>query len=184
MDSADAPFEAEAEPSAQGVEESSPAPAAILEKLLPIPLKQSDCEEASETGSELCRTSYDPYSFWVSVVLPYWPERFRDMNFRRFVERTLRLEAPAHVALKICWIDTEQMHQFDQAYRNWIEQFALNACEGAACDLPDSLVALIDILTRLENVYPQGTLHDCEASDPEDNPIILNQTALGTSEDA
>ena len=26
----------------------------------------------------------DPYSFRVSIVLPYWPERFQDLNFRRF----------------------------------------------------------------------------------------------------
>ncbi|NEP17169.1 MAG: hypothetical protein F6J97_09705 [Leptolyngbya sp. SIO4C1] len=161
-------------------DEATNPPSPTLEKLLPIPLKKKDCEESSD----LCLTSYDPYSFWVSVVLPYWPERFRDMNFRRFVERTLRLEAPAHVALKICWVDAYQMHQFDHAYRNWIEQFSLNACEGSACDLPGSLANLIDILTQLENVYPQGTLHDCEESDPDDNPIILDQTALGTAEDA
>lgn len=182
------PTEAEtvedSEPAAKPLNEVAPDLASILEPLLPIPLQQTDCKAAAEQNIELCRTSYDPYSFWVSVVLPYWPERFRNMNFRRFVERTLRLEAPAHVALKICWIGADQMHQFDQAYRSWIEQFALNACEDAACDLPGSLTTLVNILTRLENVYPQGTLHDCEASDAEDNPIILDQTALGTSEDA
>lgn len=179
--------ETETEPGSSGeeiFEEVISDPPSVLETLLPIPLKKSDCEAATEQNIELCRTSYDPYSFWVSVVMPYWPERFRDMNFRRLVERTLRLEAPAHVALKICWIDAEQMAQFDQAYLNWVEQFALNACEGAACDLPGSLTTLINILTRLENVYPQGTLHDCEESDAEDNPIILDQTALGTAEDA
>jgi hypothetical protein len=155
-------------------------PSSQLEALLPISFSHSDGDEATDA----CLTSYDPYSFWMSVVLPYWPERFRDMNFRHFVERTLRLEAPAHVALKICWVNAYQMHQFDGVYRRWLEQFSLNACEGSACDLPGRLSDLIEILTQLENVYPQGTLHDCEESDPDDNPIILDQTALGTAEGA
>lgn len=148
-----------------------------LEALLPISLKAADCDPEVP----LCRSHYDPYSFWISIVLPYWPERFRDMNFRRFVERTLRLEAPAHVALKICWIDVEQMRQFDLAYHAWLTQFSLDACAGAACDLPGSLNALIEVWSHLKNVYPVGTLHDCEASGPDDNPIILDQTALGTA---
>jgi len=157
--------------------EATPEPPSHNPGLLPISLKSADCEPPNTP----CRTNYDPYSFWVSIVLPYWPERFRDMNFRRFVERTLRMEAPAHIALKICWIDVCQMHQFDQAYRHWIEQFSLEACEGTACDLSGSLNQLIDIMSRLKNVYPEGTLHDCEESSPEDNPIILDQTALGTA---
>lgn len=166
----------EAESGEDGPEATEDTPTTIdSEGLLPIPLKKSDCEQ----DSELCLTSYDPYSFWISVVLPYWPQRFQDMNFRRFMERTLRLEAPAHVALKICWVDVSQMRQFDVAYRAWLEQFSLQACAGSACDLPGALSDLITILSQLENVYPRGTLHDCEESGPEDNPIILDQTALG-----
>jgi hypothetical protein len=133
-------------------------------------------------GTSPCLASYDPYSFWISIILPYWPQRFQDMNFRRWVERTLRLEAPAHIALKICWIDLCQMHQFETAYRDWLEQFSLDACQQAACHLPQSLDLLIDRLTQLKNVYPKGTLHDCKESSPDDNPILLNQTALGTAD--
>jgi hypothetical protein len=103
------------------------------------------------------------------------------MNFRRLVERTLRLEAPAHVALKICWVDVFQMHEFEAAYRQWLEQLNLDVCQNAACDLTETLNHLLASLTHLKNVYPEGTLHDCNESSPDDNPIILNQTALGTA---
>jgi uncharacterized protein YegP (UPF0339 family) len=128
-----------------------------------------------------CSAAYDPYSFWISVILPYWPTRFRDINFRRLVERTLRLEAPAHVALKICWVNVYKMHEFEEAYHNWLEQLALETCQDAACDPTGTLNRLLTILPELKNVYPEGTLHDCDESGPDDNPIVLNQTALGTA---
>jgi hypothetical protein len=103
------------------------------------------------------------------------------MNFRRLVERTLRLEAPAHIALKICWVNIYQMHEFEVAYRHWLEQLALESCQDASCDLIGSLNHLLDILSHLNNVYPEGTLHDCDESGSDDNPIVLNQTVLGTA---
>lgn len=165
------------------------APSPDEPQLLPISLQPSDCLEDPPP----CYASYDPYSFWVSIILPYWPVRFRDRNFRRLVERTLRLEAPAHVALRICWVDVSQMHQFETAYQKWLRELAHHG--GPWVTYPDSAIDLtkaprtealndlLAILTELKNVYPEGTLHDCEESDPEDNPIILNQTNLGTAND-
>jgi hypothetical protein len=159
----------------------------VVEHILLRPRQQGDkflpiSKDESSADSACCTAVYDPYSFWISVILPYWPTRFRDLNFRQLVERTLRLEAPAHVGLKICWIDVCQMQQFEIAYRHWLEQLALDRCQGAACDLSGSLERLIDILAHLDNIYPEGTLHDCNQSDPNDNPIVLNQTALGRRE--
>lgn len=160
------------------------APSSDEPQLLPISLKPSDCLE--ETA--LCRASYDPYSFWISIVLPYWPVRFRDRNFRRLVEQTLRLEAPAHVALRICWVDVCQLYEFEDAYEKWLKQLShygspLATCPDAANEPIGTLNRLIAILSQLKNVYPEGSLHDCEESGPEENPIILNQTALGTAND-
>ena len=151
-------------------------PKAIADDFLPIAKPPQ-----SPTETAPCSGAYDPYSFWISVILPYWPARFRDMNFRRLVERTLRLEAPAHVALKICWVNVFQMHEFEEAYRQWLEQLNLDACQNAACNLTETLNRLLVILSQLNNVYLEGTLHDCDKSSPDENPIILNQTALGTA---
>ncbi len=149
-------------------------PEAIADPFLPI-------SKSPSLDSPPCTAASDPYSFWISVVLPYWPTRFREMNFRRLVERTLRLETPAHVALKICWVNVVQMHEFEEAYRDWLEQLHLDACRDGSCRFTAALNRLIDILSHLNNVYPEGTLHDCDESSSDDNPILLNQTALGTA---
>ncbi len=144
------------------------------EALLPIYVQPD--ETWDDTLFTIARR--DPYSFWVTIVLPYWSDRFRDINFRRFVERTLRLEAPAHIALKIAWVDVHQMDQFETAYRHWLEQLAQNACEDTACHLVDALNQLIQILPKLRSVYPQGVLADAAGRSSPPNPIILNQTKL------
>ena len=115
----------------------------------------------------------DPYSFRVSVVLPYWPGRFRDLSFRSLVERTLREEAPAHVQVKVCWIEQGQMIEFDQAYRDW-----LAARAAGSTVLQGQTARLVAMLDALKSVYPQATLHDCDAG--EDETIVrLGSTALG-----
>ncbi|MFL5764161.1 MAG: hypothetical protein ACJ77K_09485 [Bacteroidia bacterium] len=136
--------------------------------LLPINLKD-DCVN--------CRIE-DPYSFIASVVLPYWQGRFINQDFRGFFERTLRTECPAHIALNICWVNNEQMKEFEQKYKAWLVENSRKVKEPIA--LSAALNALIDILVRLRTVYPGGTLHDCEAEDSLANAVILNRTALGT----
>lgn len=152
-----------------------------LDKLLPIIVNPDDGQYPPTDPDRLARQ--DPYSFWVTVVLPYWPQRFRDVDFRRFVERTLRLESPAHVALKIAWVNVHQLHQLQTAYRPWLTQLAQYTCEGSACDLTRTLNQLLDILPRLRNVYPKATLHNCDQNRLGDSPILLNRTAIGDAND-
>lgn len=118
----------------------------------------------------------DPYSFRVSVILPYWPERFRSMEFRRFAEKIMRLEIPAHIGLKICWIDQQQMETFEKAWRAWLEEQAKE--EPNTSDLKDKLAAVIEIIQNLKNIHPLAHLHDCADSQNE-NPVRLGNTVLG-----
>ncbi len=128
------------------------------------------------SGCEDCRYE-DPYSFIVSVILPHWRGRFSNQAFRKFFERTLRLEAPAHVVLNICWINCEQMKEFEQSYKSWLFQHARKDKDAIATT--DTLNKLIDTLQKLRSVYPKGTLHDCEVDTQIRNSVILNQTQLG-----
>lgn len=98
-----------------------------------------------------CDTTFlaDPYSFWATVVLPAWPQRFRLARFREFFEDTLRKEAPAHIRLNIVWISPQQMLQFEQVWKQWLG--ALSREES--CDYNSSLKALNEILMSLKNVY-------------------------------
>ncbi|MGB3182882.1 MAG: hypothetical protein WBB45_15935 [Cyclobacteriaceae bacterium] len=125
---------------------------------------------------ESCRVE-DPYSCMASVVLPHWAGRFYDRNFRRLLERTLRVEAPAHVYLKICWISCDQMAEFENRYKRWLLE--RSRPEPDAVVVSSALADLLDILSRLRNIHPGGTLHDCEEDDTLQNSIILDNSALG-----
>ncbi|AFY99506.1 hypothetical protein [Calothrix sp. PCC 6303] len=155
-------------------------PQTASDNFLPICVNGDDA--TNKMGEATPLTYQDPYSFWITVILPYWSERFRNIDFRRFVERTLRLEAPAHIALKIAWVNVQQMHEFEVAYHDWLEQLAFDASNGSACNLTGTLNRLLTIIPQLRSIYPQGILYDPQVVS-KDQPIILNQTALGTAND-
>lgn len=118
----------------------------------------------------------DPYSFRLHVVLPYWPQRFQNLAFRRFAERLIREETPAHIHPRICWVGNEQMRDLDLAWRALLEATA--DPETPQADLSDALDTLIGVLERLTTVYPEATLHDCDDGEG-DNVVRLGQTQLG-----
>lgn len=144
--------------------------AEIQDNLLQIVLDEDKCDD--------CQIQ-DPYTCVASVILPHWQGRFDNMDFRRFFERQLRLEAPAHVFLVICWISCEQMTEFEMKYKAWlIENARKNKDFGM---LSGRLNDLIDIITRLRNVYPSGNLHDCQQDETLENAVILNYSVLGNA---
>ncbi|NMM49673.1 hypothetical protein [Marinigracilibium pacificum] len=140
----------------------------VQDSLLPIHLDQ-DCESCKQK---------DPYSFVASVVLPYWPGRFINLDFRKYMNKTIRLETPAHVMLNICWISCEHMSEFEEKYKRWLVEIGKDEPDKAK--LSNALTEFIDILTRIRNVYPTGKLHSCEEDDTLEGVIILNNSVLGT----
>ena len=138
----------------------------VQDKLLGINL-DDECECAVE----------DPYTCIAHVVLPYWPGRFLNSDFRKFVEKTLRTEAPAHVFLNICWVSCAHMDDFELKYKVWLMENARPTVDHAA--LSKSLEELILSIAQLRNVYPVGRLHDCDEDENLENAIILNQSKLG-----
>ncbi|WP_423147179.1 hypothetical protein [Rubrolithibacter danxiaensis] len=119
--------------------------------------------------------SLDPYSFRLSIVLPAYSTRFLNMDFRRYCERIIRMETPAHLFPKICWVNNEQLQQFKTAYSKWLEVKA-----GTIADTDKKILEdFISILTTLKNVYPPARLEDCK-SNQERKFFLLNQNVLGT----
>jgi len=158
-------------------------PRSELDPLLPVQL---------DDGSECpCVDVADPYSFRASIILPAWPTEFQDMRMRNFVEETLRREAPAHLALRICWISFAQMQLFESHYSTWQQNLAQLAAAQPDCDelslsdaqkasYAESLGDLIEIMYRLNNVHPLARLHDCDGSLGESPRVFLDHTNLGT----
>lgn len=123
----------------------------------------------------------DPYSFRVTVVLPGYSMRLRNKHFRRFAERMIRMEMPAHVLPRICFVNEEQMAKFETAWQEWL------AVRHATADSKQQTEE--DILTRLKSelenlftIYEEGQLADCDDDTPEKNPVILGYSALGSLE--
>jgi hypothetical protein len=80
-----------------------------------------------------CVEVTDPYSFRASIYLPSWPRRFQNIEFRKYIENTLRREAPAHVFLKICWISHQDMQTLEEKYNAWSALLAGRPEKFAGC---------------------------------------------------
>ena len=150
----------------------------LIEHLLLLPEAAGDpfldiCVDAACTDC----ADLDPYSHRVTIVLPAYTGRFRDMAFRQFVEETLRQEMPAHILPRICWVNTDDMAAIEQAYRDWLAIRAGAATAGRA----EKIKALADALTRAKNIYPASGLHPCGQLEPP--PFVLGRTALGSADE-
>ncbi len=140
-----------------------------------LPVGRGCCDDSGKP----CPVQSDPYSFRVTAVVPYWPSRFRNADFRKFFERTLRLEMPAHVLPRICWVDVCQMRDFEIAYRRWLRA---KAHPTADCDYTAAQNELVSILCNLTSIYRTARLFSCDSDgDSETTPLRLDSSILGTS---
>lgn len=115
----------------------------------------------------------DPFSSWATIVLPFWPKRFQNMNFRRFFEDTLRRETPAHMALRIAWVAPKDLNKFEEAYKNWL--VALATGTGDLLALRDQLT---QILINLKNVYPDANFPSGTSESDAEGGLVLDFTKL------
>ncbi len=150
----------------------------VIEHLLLRPLEISHplikvCPDDTDPDCD----DRDPYSFRISVILPAWEKRFADMHFRRFFEKTLRLETPAHIYPRICWVNEVHMSLLEDKYQAWLN--ARVKYPGNANAYKKALKELLEALNEVKTVYPVGTLRECNDSESE-NPIVLGSTSLGT----
>jgi hypothetical protein len=127
---------------------------------------------------EECQCTLDnPYTCMAHVILPFWAGRFTNRDFRKFLEHKIKIEAPAHVFLTICWISPEHMQELERAWKIW--QLESLKPEIHPKKLSTALSQLIGVLEKVRNVYPSGSLHDCAESDSLADAIILNFSSLG-----
>jgi hypothetical protein len=115
----------------------------------------------------------DPYSYRIHVILPAYAGRFADMEFRRWAERVIREETPAHIQPRVCWIGRDDMAAFESLYRDWLY---LRAGRGSA-NRAARLDAFTRALFRVKNVYPPASLHGCKSPEGVDK-FILGRTAI------
>ena len=162
---------------------SNPVGLHLIEHILLRPRDNTfDLVEVCLHGCDcLCET--DPYTFRASVVLPYDAGHFDNMDFRNYFEQKMREEAPAHIMLKICWLNNDLMRQFEVGYKKWIETLAAFSSDKSVTNTDNfksANNAMIKLLAALHSEYPQANLHDCAESKEGSNTVMLGKTVLGT----
>ncbi len=153
----------------------------VIEHSLLRPRKSTDnfMPVCTESDCSICEP-LDPYSFRVSIVFPGYTPRFSNLDFRKYMEKLIRMELPAHVLARICWIGEGQMGSVEKRYRKWLEYNQKHYNKPRLKN--KSLNELLEVLSKLYTIYPSGTLHDCEEGD-EENPIVLGKTHIGNQEE-
>ena len=123
----------------------------LVEHVLLRPIQADDAQQPAPLLADA--RCADPYSLQISLVLPKEPEQ--NNNFCRFVEQTVREEAPAHLTVYLCWLSEGDMKLFGSAYQAWVDsQRAVRPNNSeAAFRLRDSRDRLIDWL-GIGRTYP------------------------------
>lgn len=103
--------------------------AIVVEHLLLRPKFSGDAlfPACSEGPCATCGDE-DPYSFRLTFVMPGWTEPYNvNMEMRKFADRTIRAETPAHILGKICWVGNDG--------------FIENSRDPVVCDVVELLIA-------------------------------------------
>lgn len=159
-----------------------------LTKLLPL------CGDGSNNQHADCLLP-DNYSMQLTVVLPGWLSISSNMDFRAFTENLARTEAPAHAAIKICWLDPARMFLFEKTTAAFFTAMSIIKAVGAKptpAEITNFNQALEDVYSMmgiLKNMYQPSRLNECEninyneTTDQINTPLILNYSALGSNGD-
>ncbi|WP_211826841.1 hypothetical protein [Kistimonas asteriae] len=73
----------------------------------------------------------------IYVVIPSWPSRLADPDFRQLFVDTLLQELPAHLTPRLLWLDRACMADFESVYNSW--RNALSRLPAQILDEQDTL---------------------------------------------
>lgn len=144
----------------------------LLEHLLLRPLANTDALLSLPEGEGRER---DPYSHRLSLVLPsgyardfalapadavrtpVTPDRFRSSEFRRHVEGMIQRCCPAHLLIKVFWVDRESpasaspasFDTFETRYLAWLDTVLVPGAPAAAVSAARN--ALVEALNAIAN---------------------------------
>lgn len=113
----------------------------VAEHILLRPRTQEDCKCRPDAGKDVCRCEKyvwkfpdtdpcnkisdalfipgaDPYSFIATVALPSWPKRFSTPEAKAAMENILYRSAPAHVMLRVLWLNPHDLCRFEAYYKS------------------------------------------------------------------
>lgn len=83
----------------------------------------------------------DFFNFRLTVVLPSWPARFQDINFREYVKKIFIEHSPAHIRLQFVWLDIEDMKYFEEIYFKWLNEINKDKLSWPANEMANLLIS-------------------------------------------
>lgn len=86
----------------------------------------------------------DPYSFWISIIVPDWSGRFSDPARLDAFMQTIRSEMPANLAVRCIVLSRPDMLQFETLYNEWLKRL----CTQPQQDLAEANDALVTFMNN------------------------------------
>jgi len=90
------------------------------------------------------------FSFQMSVVMPSWPVRFQDKNFRTKFDNIVYEQAPVHIAYQSYWLDLIKMADFEKSYYKWLGLISNNK------QIEEQMNHAYELITKIQQ-YHQPT---------------------------
>lgn len=162
----------------------------VIEHNLLTPMNVEDGFLELAVGEGEVELLSDPYTFRVTVVLPAWADLASNLNFRKYAEKIIREEIPAHIFVKVCWIARDAMAAFEEAYAVWHQVMNQGMLPFADDDAEsdwetrrsEATATLVSIFKLFTNVYPEVQLvgEEVHEFDDREGLIKLDASYLGT----
>lgn len=89
------------------------------------------------SGREIVNENF--YSLKATIVLPAWPARFQDKEFKMFTEDLIKAIAPGYLTLNFKWLGISRMQKFETLYFDWLEAIKTNADPEARLESCEAL---------------------------------------------
>ncbi len=90
----------------------------------------------------------DFYSLNLTIILPSWPSRFQNPDFKALASRVMMLNAPVYVHIDFVWLDIDGMRAFETVYFDWLKERI--AVEPQQPDLDNKAQAVMLYLMNIE----------------------------------
>lgn len=88
----------------------------------------------------------DYYSLTLSVILPNWPSRFQNTDFKDLLRNIIVLNAPVYVHVDFHWLNSRDMAQFEEVYFDWLAE--RTAITPQQPELDNKAQRVMDLLTK------------------------------------
>lgn len=64
----------------------------------------------------------DFFDYKINFIIPNWPSRFQDLNFKKYLEEIIIEHLPANLTPRFLYLDFEQISNFEKIYFEWARQ--------------------------------------------------------------